>query len=293
MSSHHPIVAVTGSSGAGSPVVTHAIRQVLERLEAQHVIVDGDGFHRYERSDFPKVVSKAAEAGRHISHFSPEANLLDLLESLMREFGEKGRGMHRRYIHDTIDAQETGSMEGTFTAWEAIPEGTDILIYEGLHGCFVSETVDITHYVDLKVGVVPIVNLEWMQKIQRDTSLRGYSVEAVMHVVERRLGDYVRYITPQFALTDINFQRIPLVDTTNPFEAQELPTLNESMIIIHFRHPKRMPYSFPELLKRLPGAYISRQNNVVIPGRAFEIGMQVVLEPLLERLLSRSRFDMT
>lgn len=293
MSSQHPIVAVTGSSGAGSPVVTTAIRHVLERLGVGHAIIDGDGFHRYERNEFPKMVSKAEEAGRHLSHFSPEANLLDLLESLMREFGEKGRGMHRKYIHDEKDAQETGGKEGTFTPWEPIPEGTNILIYEGLHGCFVSETVDIARYVDLKIGVVPIVNLEWMQKIQQDTSLRGYSLEAVMRVVERRLSDYVHHITPQFALTDINFQRIPLVDTANPFEAQVLPTLNESMIIIRFRSPKSIPFPIPNLLKMLPGAAISRQNNVLIPGHTFEMGMQVILEPLLERLLSHSRVGLT
>jgi len=287
MSSQHPIVAVTGSSGAGSPVVTNAIRHVLERLGASHVIVDGDGFHRYERSDFPKVVSKAAEAGRHISHFSPEANLLDLLESLMREFGEKGRGMHRRYIHDDIDVQETGGKEGTFTAWEPIPEGAGILVYEGLHGCFVSETVDIARYVDLKVGVVPIVNLEWMQKIQRDTSLRGYSVEAVMHVVERRLSDYVHYITPQFALTDINFQRIPLVDTSNPFEAQELPTLNESMIIIRFANPKGI--DFPYLLSMLHDSAMTRPNTIICPGGKMGLAMQLIFTPMILRLMDVKR----
>jgi phosphoribulokinase len=292
MSSQHPIVAVTGSSGAGSPVVTSAIRHVLERLGASYVIVDGDGFHRFDRSEFPRAVRRAADAGRALSHFSPEANLLDMLECLVREFGEKGRGMHRRYVHDRADAIETGCKAGTFTDWQPIPGGTEILIYEGLHGCFVSDTLDIARHMDLKLGVVPIVNLEWMQKIQRDTCQRGYSVEAVMDVVERRLGDYVRYITPQFSRTDVNFQRIPMVDTSNPFEPQELPTLHESKIIIRFRHPKSMPYSLPQMLQWLPGAYVSRQSNLVIPGSIFELGMQMVLEPLVERLLSRRRLGL-
>ena len=287
MSIRYPIVAVTGSSGAGSPVVTTAIGHVLRRLAVRSCIVDGEGFHRYDRAEFPEVVRRAAEQGRDISHFSPEANLLDMLESLVKEFGDKGRGMQRRYVHDCEDAAETGCTEGTFTPWTPIPEGTDILVYEGLHGCYVSETVDIASYMDLKIGVVPIVNLEWMQKIHRDTGLRGYSLEAVMDVVERRLSDYVRYITPQFSRTDVNFQRIPLVDTSNPFEKQDLPTLKESSIVVRFRDVKTAPYGFPDLLCRIPGAFMSRRNNLVVPGCEFELTMQVILEPLLAALLER------
>jgi phosphoribulokinase len=289
MSAKFPIVAVTGSSGAGSPVVTTAIRHLLGRQQARYAIVDGDGFHRFDRSEFPGVVKQAAERGRDLSHFAPEANLLDMLESLLREFTQHGRGMHRRYVHDQNDALETGCREGTFTAWEPIAEGTEILVYEGLHGCFVSDTVDVARYADLRVGVVPIVNLEWIQKIQRDTRERGYSVEAVMDTVERRLSDYVHYITPQFSRTDINFQRIPMVDTANPFESQEPPTLTESKIVVRFRRVKDLPYSFPQLLERLPGSFMSRRNNLVIDGSDFELGLEVVLEPFMEKLISRRR----
>ncbi len=289
MSAQYPIVAITGSSGAGSPVVTAAIQHVLHRLEASSVIVDGEGFHRYERSEFQAEVEKAEAAGRSLSHYAPEANLLDMLESLLREYQQKGRGMYRRYVHDVADAKETGCLEGTFTAWEPIPQDTDILIYEGLHGCFVSEQVDINRYMNLRIGVVPIVNLEWMQKIQRDTSRRGYSTEAVMHAVERRMSDYVNYITPQFSRTHINFQRIPMVDTSNPFELQPLPTLNESKLVVRFCQPKRLPYSMPQLISKIPGAFMSRVNTLLIPGSEFELGMQLVLEPLMEELLGNRR----
>lgn len=291
MSAQHPIVAVTGSSGAGSPVVTAAIQHVLKRLGARYLIVDGEGFHRYDRAEFPIVVARAAADGRRISHFAPDANLLDMLESLMKEFGEKGRGMHRRYVHDSTDAAQTGCPEGTFTAWQPMPEDTEILIYEGLHGCFVSETVDIAQYMDLKIGVVPIVNLEWMQKIHRDIRCRGYSLEAVMATVERRLADYVRHITPQFSRTDVNFQRIPMVDTANPFEDRDPPTLNESMIVICFHNPKKMPFTMPELLTLIPGARMSRHNTLIMPGSELKLGMEIVLEPLLAELLSGRQLD--
>jgi phosphoribulokinase len=289
MSTKHPIIAVTGSSGAGSPIFTTAIEQLLYRLQARYIIVDGEGFHRYDRHDFAGALKDAKQAGRSLSHFAPEAYLLDMLESLLRDYGQKGRGMHRRYVHDADDAAETDCPEGSFTDWEAIPEKTDFLIYEGLHGCFVSEQVDIDRYVDLGIGVVPIVNLEWMQKIHRDTNLRGYSQEAVMRTVERRLADYVHYITPQFSRTDVNFQRIPLVDTSNPFEPQPLPTLDESMLVVRFRRPRQMPYSMPQLMSRIPGAFMSRANNLVIPGSEFELGVQLVLEPLMTEMLSKRR----
>lgn len=289
MSAKHPIVAITGSSGAGSPVITSAVKHVLERQGARYVLVDGDGFHRYDRAEFPRMVKEAEQQGRKLSHFSPEANMLDMLESLMKEFGESGRGMHRRYVHDETDAQETGEKEGTLTAWESVPEDTDILVYEGLHGCFKSDTVNVAKYMDLRIGVVPILNLEWIQKIHRDTRDRGYSTEAVMATVERRLADYVHYIAPQFSCTDVNFQRIPMVDTSNPFERQPQPTLNESKVVIHFQDPKKLPCTFPELLNKIPGSFMSRRNTLVIPGSELELGMQVVLEPHVEELLSRRR----
>jgi len=289
MSAKHPIIAVTGSSGAGVPVFTTAIQHVLFRLQSNCAIVDGDGFHRYERQEFPAEVKKAEQAGRSLSHFSPDANLLDMLESLMREYGQHGRGMQRRYVHDAEDAAETGCREGSFTAWEPIPEGTDFLVYEGLHGCYMSDNVDIDRHVDLGIGVVPIVNLEWMQKMHRDTSLRGYSHEAVMHTLEKRLADYVQYITPQFSRTDVNFQRIPVVDTSNPFETQPLPSLDESMLVVRFRQPKKMPFSMPQLMEKIPGSFMSRANNLVIPGREFELGLELVLEPLMARMLSKRR----
>jgi phosphoribulokinase len=121
--------------------------------------------------------------------------------------------------------------------------------------------------------------------MHRDTRTRGYSQEAVMDTVERRLSDYVHFITPQFSLTDVNFQRVPMVDTSNPFEEQEPPTLNESKIVIRFRNPKQAPYSLPELIEEIPGAFMSRRNNLVVPGSEFELAMQVVLEPLVGRLL--------
>ena len=90
----------------------------------------------------------------------------------------------------------------------------DLLFYEGLHGAVVTDKVNVAQYADLKIGVVPVINLEWIQKLHRDRAARGYSTEAVTDTILRRMPDYINYICPQFAETDINFQRVPTVDTT-------------------------------------------------------------------------------
>lgn len=289
MSRQHPIIAVTGSSGARSSVVIDAFAHILAREKASFAVVDGNGFHRYDRDSFPAAVKEAASRGKSLSHFAPEANLLEKLDALLAEYSEKGTGMHRRYLHSAEHATEFEQEPGTFTEWESIPENTDILYYRGLHGCFVSDSVDIAKYMDLKIGVVPIVNLEWIQKMHRDMGERGYSSEAVTNTILRRMPDYVRYITPQFSRTDINFQPVPLVDTSNPFVAREVPTLNESVVVIRVAHVDRCPVDFPFLLRNIHNSFMSRRNSIVVPGGEIGVAMELMLAPLVHELLVSRR----
>lgn len=289
MSRKHPIIAVTGSSGARSSVVIDAFAHILAREGATLAITDGNGFHRYDRIAFPAAVREAARQGKSLSHFAPEANLLEELEALLAEYSTKGTGMHRRYLHSTQEAADFEQEPGTFTNWEPIPDDTDILYYQGLHGCFVSDRVDIAKYMDLKIGVAPIVNLEWTQKMHRDMGERGYSEEAVTDTILRRMPDYVRYITPQFSRTDINFQRVPLVDTSNPFVARDVPTLNESVVVIRVAHVERYPVDFPYLLRNIHNSFMSRRNSIVVPGGEIGVAMELMLAPLVHELLAGRR----
>jgi len=161
-----------------------------------------------------------------------------------------------------------------------------MLFYEGLHGGVKSDTADVTKYVDLLVGVVPIVNLEWIQKIHRDMNARGYSVEAVTHTILRRMHDYVYYITPQFSRTHINFQRVPTVDTSNPFIAREIPVLDESFFVIRFREPRSV--DFPYLLSMIHDSFMSRPNTIVVPGGKMGLAIELILAPLILNLVARS-----
>ena len=288
MSMKHPIIAVTGSSGAGTTTVKHTFEAIFHREHVNAAIVEGDSFHRYTRNEMKRLIEDAERAGqRGISHFGPEANLFDELENLFRAYGESATGRFRNYIHNEEQSVRFGLPVGTFTGWEDLPVGTDCLFYEGLHGAVVTERVDVSRHVDLLIGVAPTINLEWIQKLHRDTKLRGYSIDAVQDTILRRMHDYVHFIVPQFSRTHINFQRVPVVDTSNPFIAREVPTLDESMVVIRFKDPRGV--DFPHLLRMIHDAFMSRANSIVIPGGKLDLAMQLILTPLIWKLMERRR----
>ena len=291
MSKKHPIISVTGSSGAGTTTVKTTFDQIFRREGIKAVSIEGDAFHRFDRQAMKDELARRQAAGdQTFSHFSFDANELEKLEDIFRVYGETGRGETRHYVHDDREAERWGTPPGTFTDWAPFEEGSDLLFYEGLHGCVKTDDVDLTRYVDLKIGVVPIINLEWIQKIHRDTKSRGYSKEAVADTILRRMHDYVHYICPQFAETDINFQRVPVVDTSNPFIARDIPTAGESMTVIRFRNPRGI--DFPYLLSMIPESFMSRANTIVVPGGKMDLAMQLILTPMILRLMEIRRAQM-
>lgn len=285
MSKKHPIIAVTGSSGAGTSTVKVAFEHIFYREKVKPVIIEGDSFHRYDRFEMREAVAKALEEGRDLSHFGAEANLLEELEGLFQQYGETGTGKRRYYLHSEEEAEPFNQQPGTFTPWEDIAPGTDLLFYEGLHGAVKTEDVDVARHVDLLIGVVPIVNLEWIQKIHRDTKERGYHPSDVTETILRRMPDYVHYITPQFSLTDINFQRVPTVDTSNPFIARDIPTPDESFVVIRFRDPTKFKIDFPYLLAMIHDSFMSRRNSIVVPGGKMGLAMEIIFTPIIDDMI--------
>ncbi|MBF7074345.1 phosphoribulokinase [Glaciecola sp. MH2013] len=288
MSVKHPIIAITGSSGAGTTTTTNAIRHIFRNLRVNAASVGGDSFHRFTRPEMEVEIRKAQEQGKHISYFGPHANDFELLSKLFVEYGETGKGQHRQYLHTFDEAVPFNQMPGTFTPWQDLPDNTDLLFYEGLHGGVETDKVDVASQVDLLVGMVPIVNLEWIQKIVRDTTDRGHSRDAVMSSIVRSLDDYFHYITPQFSRTHVNFQRVPTVDTSNPFSAREIPTQDESFVVVRFRREMKS-VDYPYLLKMIDGAFMSRVNTIVVPGGKMGLAMELILTPLIEELLDKKR----
>ncbi|WP_374337093.1 phosphoribulokinase [Methyloversatilis sp.] len=288
MSARHPVIAITGSSGAGTSTVTRTFQQIFRREGVNPVIVEGDAFHRFNREDMKDAMAREAAAGNeHFSHFGPDANLFEELETLFRQYGNDGSGRIRKYLHNDCEASPYGLPPGTFTPWEDIPPGTDILFYEGLHGAVKTDRVNVAQHVDLRIGVVPIINLEWIQKLHRDREQRGYTTEAVTDTILRRMPEYVHFICSQFENTHINFQRVPMVDTSNPFIARSIPTPEESMVVIRFANPRGIDFQY--LLAMMGGAFMSRANTIVIPGGKIDLAMQLIFTPLILRLVENGR----
>jgi phosphoribulokinase len=288
MSAKHPIIAVTGSSGAGTTSVMRTFEQIFRRDSITAGFVEGDSFHRFDRAEMKQRLGSAIERGDHeFSHFGPEANLFAELEELFRDYGQRGTGRVRKYLHDEPEASRYNQRPGTFTEWEELAPNTDLLFYEGLHGAVVTGDVNVARHADLLIGVVPIINLEWIQKLHRDKIARGYTQEAVVDTILRRMPDYVNYICPQFSRTHVNFQRVPTVDTSNPFTARFIPTADESFLVIRFANPKGI--DFPYLLSMLHDSFMSRPNIIVVPGGKMELAMQLIFTPLILRLMDARR----
>jgi phosphoribulokinase len=288
VSVRHPIIAVTGSSGAGTTSVRATFERIFRREGIVAAYIEGDAFHRYDREGMRRATAEHDERGDlAFSHFGLEANLLKELENSFENYSRNGSGQTRLYAHSDVESEQFGIPVGTFSEWLDFPQGTDLLFYEGLHGAVVTEEINIARHVDLRIGVVPVINLEWIQKIHRDKETRGYSTEAVTDTILRRMPDYVHYICPQFTQTDVNFQRVPTVDTSNPFIARWIPTPDESIVVIRFRDPRGI--DFPYLLSMIPDSFMSRANSIVVPGPKMELAMQLILTPKILRLVEKAR----
>jgi phosphoribulokinase len=288
MSRKHPIISITGSSGAGTTSVKRTFEQIFRRENVNAAYIEGDAFHRYNRVDMrTRMAEEAALGNKHFSHFSPETNLFEELETTFRDYSATGTGKTRHYVHDDAEAKLHGVPPGNFTEWASLPAGSELLFYEGLHGAVMTEKVNVAQHADLKIGVVPVINLEWIQKLHRDRADRGYSTEAVTDTILRRMPDYVHYIVPQFGETDINFQRVPTVDTSNPFIARWIPTPDESMVVIRFKNPRGIDFAY--LLSMIQGSFMSRANSIVIHGSKMDLAMQLILTPLIMQLIERKK----
>jgi phosphoribulokinase len=286
MSKKYPVIAITGSSGSGTSTVRESFQHIFTRDGIDADIIEGDAFHRYERHEMDELIKK----NRHdseidFSHFSPDANLLSDLEKTFQQFGKNGKYKTRRYVHTEEQAiifkQKTGSM----TPWK--DASSELLFYEGLHGGYVGPGADVAKHVDLLVGVVPIINLEWIQKLHRDNRVRGYSQEAVIDTILNRMPDYINYIAPQFSRTHINFQRVPMVDTSNPFIAKDIPNADESFVVIRFDNPKGVDFNY--LLRMLHGSMMTRPNTIVVPGGKMGLAMQFIFTPLIRELNAKRK----
>ena len=67
MSVKHPIIAVTGSSGAGTSEVRIAFEHIFDREGVNPAFVEGDSFHRYDRATMRRKVEEANRNGETLT----------------------------------------------------------------------------------------------------------------------------------------------------------------------------------------------------------------------------------
>lgn len=287
MSKQYPIIAVTGSSGSGTSAVKETFCKMFQKHHYKVSLIEGDCFHRYDRSTMDKLMTEATKNNQMLTHFGPEGNLFNKLEALFKQYAENGSGQKRFYIHNEAESAQHEAPLGTLTPWEDIETDTDLLFYEGLHGGLITADINVAQYVDLLIGETPIINLEWMQKIHRDHRIRGYTTQNATELILSRMHDYVHYITPQFSHTDINFQRVPTVDTSNPFDNKAVPSNDESFCVIHIRNQEKIPVDFSYLLAMLAGAMMSNPNTIVVPAAKKVFAMNLILLPVIKKLIAQ------
>lgn len=306
MSKKHPIIAITGSAGAGTTTVRHVFSDIFRRQGVNPQIIKGDSFYRHEKAEMERLIAESTQRGKPISYFGPEANLFEKQEAVFAQYAKSGSAEMRHYVSDEADVAQFGRPIGTFTPWKKMAPGSDLLFYDGMHGGAAAHSwtrrqanpahlpqgkerrgkakgVNAAQHVDLLIGIVPAVNLEWIQKIHRDCSRDGCTVETTTATILRRMRDYIHFIVPQFGLTDINFQRMPLVDTSHPFIARDIPAADESIVVVHFRDPHR--FNFPDIQKRIPGSFMSRPNTLVVPGGKMRMALSVICTPLIREMM--------
>lgn len=286
MSRKHPVIALTGSSGAGTSNFRSAFEAIFVEKKIKAAFIEGDGFHRYAREEMDTLAQVAAEQGKTLTHFGAAANLFGQLADLFKQYSLSASGKHRYYIHNEAESELHNTPVGNLTNWQDIEPNTDLLFYEGLHGGVVTDEVNVAEHTDLLIGVVPIINLEWIQKIHRDRAYRGYSSEDATGMILRRMNDYVHCIVPQFSRTDINFQRVPIVDTSNPFATETIPNNDESFTVIHIRNKDKIPQAPADLVNELEEAVLSNESTIVLPANKTNHAIRVILQPVIEEMMA-------
>lgn len=234
------VVVVIGFFGVGISIVKCVFEYIFVREGIIFVVVEGDSYYCYEWMFMKQVMVDVLVKGENFFYFGFEVNFFDKFEELFCIYGEIGVGQKCYYFYSVEEVVEYNVCFGVnfelgqFMFWEDIFLGIDVLFYEGFYGGVKGEGYDVVVLVDLLVGVVLIINFEWIQKIYCDNVECGYFVEVIVDMILCWMFDYINYICLQFSQIDINFQRVFIVDIFNLFICWNILILDESFVIIYF-----------------------------------------------------------
>jgi phosphoribulokinase len=311
MSEKHPIIAVTGMAGAGLSTVRHAFKDLFSRdRTSSPPSCMAMASAAIPTASSPRCWKKRATAIGAFPGSARNAIISRNWNSFSRPMPKPAAAWCANTPTTTRAPPLLGVKAGEFTPWKPLnsrlgpavlrrpawrrdrqyldPRQVDSRHFPPEIDRRVGKPgIDVAQHVDLLIGVVPAINLEWIQKIHRDCAKGRTAPEDSLETILRRMDDYIHYIVPQFGLTDINIQRMPLVDTSNPFIARDVPTPDESVLVIHFRDRKR--HDFPALLRRIPGSRMTRPTTMLVPGGELRLALSVICGPLVEEMMEKQR----
>jgi phosphoribulokinase len=225
----------------------------------------------------------------HFSHFGPEANLLEELGDLFKSpMARPASGKVRKYLHDAEEAEPYGQQSGEFTPWQDIPADTDLMFYEGLHGACRQR-----HDRHRAAGR-PAASASCRRSTSNGSrSCTATRTSAATRQRRSRTPSCAACPTtsttsrPQFSRTHVNFQRVPTVDTSNPFIARDIPTADESFVVIRFANSKGI--DFPYLLSMIHNSFMSRPNTSWFPAARWNWRCRLIFTPLILRMIENRK----
>ncbi len=175
------ILGIVGDSASGKTTLAQGIANILGSDRV--VSICTDDYHRFSREQ---------RSERRVTALEPAANYIDILEQHMQLLRQGKPVLKPVYNHD----------DGTLGPAEYV-EPREYIIVEGLLGY---STRAMRDCYDVKVYLEPPEDLRVRWKIQRDTSVRGYSRKDVMVALRYRANASERYIRPQRTFADVVVQ---------------------------------------------------------------------------------------
>ena len=91
MSQKHPVIAITGSSGAGTTTVTTTFEQIFRREGVRAAIVEGDSFHRYDRLAMRELLADAMAKGQKKSNKEVRKPKAEKVKTIAASASTKGK----------------------------------------------------------------------------------------------------------------------------------------------------------------------------------------------------------
>ncbi len=216
------ILGIVGDSAAGKSTLSRGLAEVLG--EERVTVVCVDDYHKYDRRE-------RAQLG--ITPLHPDCNYLDVFELHLERLHYGQPILKPVYDHST----------GTLVRPEYV-QPREFVIVEGLLG-FHSEVM--RRFYDVKVYLDPPEDLRLFWKIRRDTTRRGYTLEALLEDIKRREPDSQQFIRPQRQYADIVVRFYP--DEGVPPEKAG-PDLNVQLVL-------RPTIPHPDLTYLVDGSHAS------------------------------------